>query len=52
MNFDLENEDVGLVWAIICLVLGIMGLGTWLVVEGHSAGWWLIALPLIVALFI
>ena len=48
MSFKLTSGDAGTAWALVALILGIMGLGAWLVINGHEAGWWLIVLPLLV----
>jgi hypothetical protein len=44
---SVELKGPGAQWAFVVMVLGIMGLGAWLVTEGHVHGWWLIALPLV-----
>ena len=50
MSFKL-SEKAGAAWAFVVLILGIMGLGSWLVTDGHGAGWWLVILPLLALFF-
>lgn len=45
MSLKIEGVGGGIV--LVAFILGVMGLGAWLVVNGHDDGWWLIALPLI-----
>lgn len=49
---NLKSNDWPAVVLILGLVLGCIGTGAWLVVEGHEAGWWLIVVPLLAVFLI
>lgn len=45
---SIKNVESHVVWAAVAVALGVMGLGAWLVIEGHREGWWLVFLPIMV----